>query len=369
MSPDISFVVITGGPCAGKSTAMAKFTELLQKSGYRVINLSEGATELIMAGFPPTTPGFQVHLLNFLHMRYAHYYHMIRTTYDGRPTVILCDRGILDAKAYMSADEWDKLLQELGLSESELMARYSLVIHLVTAANGAESFYTLSNNSARDESPAKARELDERTIEAWLTHPHHFVVDNRTAFAEKINRAVAHFARVLNMPQPTEIERKFLIKNFAPDMIPSKAVTLSIVQHYLTEMPGVSERRVRATTTEKGETSYFYTEKDVTSDPMVRLEREKRISRSEYEELLLQRHPKLGVIEKTRHVFVYKGKRFELDVFASSKLKDDGKNLVLLEVELGSTDEDIVIPLSLSPFMEEVTKDKNYRNRTLAEKA
>ena len=39
-------------------------------------------------------------------------------------------------------------------------ARYDQVIHMVTAANGAEPFYQLTNNSTRSEGCQLARELD-----------------------------------------------------------------------------------------------------------------------------------------------------------------------------------------------------------------
>lgn len=45
--------------------------------------------------------------------------------------------------------------------------RYDEVIFMVTAANGAEQFYTLANNIARHETAEQARELDKRTLAGW----------------------------------------------------------------------------------------------------------------------------------------------------------------------------------------------------------
>jgi uncharacterized protein HemX len=44
--------------------------------------------------------------------------------------------------------------------------------NLVTAAQGAESFYTLANNETRIETPDEAREQDRRTLDAWTGHEH-----------------------------------------------------------------------------------------------------------------------------------------------------------------------------------------------------
>ena len=40
-------VVLTGGPCAGKTSALTKIEEELIEKGYKVFIVSETATELI----------------------------------------------------------------------------------------------------------------------------------------------------------------------------------------------------------------------------------------------------------------------------------------------------------------------------------
>merc|ERR1712010_153949 len=61
------------------------------------------------------------------------------------------DRGINDIAAYMPADLWKELLESESLTEDYIDSRYDLVLHLVTAADGAEKFYTTANNAARTE--------------------------------------------------------------------------------------------------------------------------------------------------------------------------------------------------------------------------
>ena len=41
-------------------------------------------------------------------------------------------------------------------------ARYDQVVHMTTAANGAEAFYQLDNNPARSEGLVLAREMDNK---------------------------------------------------------------------------------------------------------------------------------------------------------------------------------------------------------------
>lgn len=61
--------------------------------------------------------------------------------------VLICDRGTMDGSAYVSKGIWDRIIQDNDLSEHKLRdLRYDLVIHMSTAADGAEEFYTLDNN-------------------------------------------------------------------------------------------------------------------------------------------------------------------------------------------------------------------------------
>ena len=51
----ITKIVITGGPCGGKSTAMSWIESNLSKQGYKVLFIPETASELILGGVAPWT--------------------------------------------------------------------------------------------------------------------------------------------------------------------------------------------------------------------------------------------------------------------------------------------------------------------------
>ena len=56
--------------------------------------------------------------------------------------MILIDRGLLDGSAFVSKDQWQCLMDDLGLTVPQIRDnRYDAVIHLVSAADGAEEFY------------------------------------------------------------------------------------------------------------------------------------------------------------------------------------------------------------------------------------
>jgi len=57
--------------------------------------------------------------------------------------------------------------------------RYQGVIHLVSAADGAEKFYTLENNQARyEDTPEKGKVVDINLRNAWIGHHSHIMIDN-----------------------------------------------------------------------------------------------------------------------------------------------------------------------------------------------
>ena len=57
MGKDIRQIVITGGPCGGKSTAVGWIQTNLIKEGWKVLVVPETATEFITGGVAPWTCG------------------------------------------------------------------------------------------------------------------------------------------------------------------------------------------------------------------------------------------------------------------------------------------------------------------------
>lgn len=362
--PNFSAVVVTGGPCAGKSTFMAIARQYLEDRGMRVAVQQEVATEFITSGFSPVEGWqnpliFQEFLLSYMLYRERLYYNMLICQDADKPMVLLCDRGALDAMAYVGRLNFLRAIDNLDINLHELRERYRAVIHLVTAAVGAEEHYTLANNTARSEGLKEARELDSRTAAAWIGHQHMFIVDNSTGFDEKVRRALTTLARVLNMPTPKEKERKFILKNWRKELAPGSVVSVEIVQTYLEAGESGRERRVRMRTVD-GASSYYYTRKSDTAEVGVRHEEEEQVSRSRYEELLLEQDLATMSVVKTRHCMQYEGHTLEVDEYHSPI-----DTLVVLEVEVTDMNELIVLPPEWQ--VEEVTGKAKYKNRMIAE--
>ena len=85
----------------------------------------------------------------------------------------------------------ESISSKLSLEEIEISDnRYNHVVHLQSAAIGAEKFYTIEDHSARFEGIELARDRDRKAMEAWRDHPYVDIIDNRSDFDSKINRLI-----------------------------------------------------------------------------------------------------------------------------------------------------------------------------------
>ena len=361
MEQEIITIVITGGPCAGKSTAMSRIQSYFSTLGYTVLFAAETATELITGGIAPWSCGSNIDYQRCqmkLQIAKEKVYKEAAKTMCNDKILIVCDRGVIDNKAYMTAAEFSEIAASLGSNEIELRDHYDAVFHLVTAAKGAEEFYTTENNSARTETPEQAAALDDKLIAAWTGHPHFRVIDNSTDFDNKITRLLSEISSFLGEPEPFEIERKFLIEY--PDLELLKSLDnckrVEIIQTYLNS-DGSGEVRVR----QRGENGHYIyvktTNRFVTN--MKRVEIEKRLSQDEYIKLLMDadttRHP----IRKDRYCITYESQYFELDVYPFWNDK------AIIEIELSDENAPINFP-DFIHIIKEVTHDSEYKNSSLA---
>ena len=188
---DITKIVITGGPCAGKTTAMSWIQSNFTKLGYTVLFVPETATELITGGVAHWTCGTNADYQKCqmkLQLEKEEIFEQGASTMPVDKVLIVCDRGTLDNKAYMSELDFSTVITSLGCNEVELRDGYDAVFHLVTAAKGAEQFYTTANNAARTETVEQAAALDDKLIAAWTGHPHLRIIDNATGFEDKLKK-------------------------------------------------------------------------------------------------------------------------------------------------------------------------------------
>lgn len=190
--------VITGGPCAGKTSGIPIIKNFFENKGYKVFTLPEAVTvvrkQIGLEFSDLSVPNFIQPVIETM-ISFENIFKKCALQFE-KDVIILCDRGLLDPKAYVNYSDFIKILEDHNLTEVEAASRYDAVFHLITAANGAENHYIIDGN--RDETLEEARKLDKKTIEAWSIHSNFHIIDNSTPdFDSKIHRLITNILEII----------------------------------------------------------------------------------------------------------------------------------------------------------------------------
>ena len=360
---DIKRIVLTGGPCAGKTTALVRIIEHFSNLGFKVFTVPEVPTMYSQGGWSYLTPNHDLYYegeLAILETQLALEDSFMRLAeVCTKPTFVVCDRGTLDISAYIDNAMWNDITGKCGTSTNELRERYDAVLHLVSAADGAEQYYTVATNSARyeqanEEGLRLARDLDKKVNKAWTGHPHLRVINNHDDFDTKLNRVIMEISNVLGLPQPVTEERVYIVElqGELPECIESE-----ITQTYLVADPDC-EVRLRRRSWGGEVVNVHKTKKRVSASEV--LETERQVSNALYESLLQQADPYRSTIRKTRRSFIWHGQYFEIDSFHAPV-----DNLMILQTKGVDEQEDVNFP----PFIKvikDITGNKEYYNYNIA---
>ncbi len=365
MMKDIKRIVLTGGPCAGKTTALVRIIEHFSNLGFKVFTVPEVPTMYSQGGWSYLTPNRDLYYegeLAILQTQLALEESFMRLAETcKKPTFVVCDRGTLDISAYIAPEMWKELCNRCGTNPNELRNRYDAVLHLVSAADGAEEYYTTATNNTRyeqanEEGLRLARDLDKKVNRSWTGHPHLRVINNHDNFDTKLNRVLKEISNVLGIPQRIEEERTYIVEvtGELPECVESE-----IVQTYLVADPDC-EVRLRRRSWNGEFVNVHKTKKRLSNNEV--LETERQVSNALYESLLQQADPYRATIRKTRRSFIWRGQYFEIDSF-----HEPVHNLTILETKGVAAQENVNFP----PFIKvvkEVTGNPQFYNYNIAMK-
>ena len=194
-------IVLTGGPCGGKTTAIKEIRNKFEKEGYIVLNINETATEIMQMGIKPfgnnsiSMYEFQKYVFSEQLQNEKLLERYIKE-YKDKNIIALYDRCIIDNKSYVSEDEFNELMKEFNINEEEYISKIDLFIHMVSAAVGTDE-YTLSNNEVRSESKSEAKVKDDLIKKCYDGIKNHIVVDNSTNFEDKVDKVINLIENIL----------------------------------------------------------------------------------------------------------------------------------------------------------------------------
>jgi len=209
-------LVLTGGPCAGKSTIITTLSEFLRSKGFAVIHVQETATSLKNTGMswsPDLSDEFQDCIVSVQSNREnvaVGWAQHIAKKCLRKKCVVIYDRGLVDGLAFVTKECLEKSCISAGIS-TDLFKRYDCVFHLVTAADGAEDFY--QKTSYRHENVEEAIKQDKLLQEVWSGHANHFIFKNEGIFQQKIENVIDELCDCLGIMTLNRHSRRFLLKN------------------------------------------------------------------------------------------------------------------------------------------------------------
>ena len=167
-------IVLTGGPGGGKTTLMRELRAEDERS-WRWLLVPEAAPLLFQAGLDGREKRFQGAVVR-LQMAMEE----ICAAAAHSSQILLCHRGTLDPLAYWLRNGWpeDEFFVYTKTTREEHFRRYLGVIHLQTAAIGAETHYHRWPDAHRPETLEQAAETDHLCAYAWGGHPRYVLIEN-----------------------------------------------------------------------------------------------------------------------------------------------------------------------------------------------
>ncbi|PSN29005.1 TRPL translocation defect protein 14 [Blattella germanica] len=220
----------------------------------------------------------------------------------------------------ISKEKWERMMAANGWNPVELRDnRYNQIIHMVTAANGAEDFYTTEDHACRSEGMELARELDYNAAGAWVGHPYFDVVDNSTDFETKICRMISSVCLKLGIDTGDRLltnarKLKFLVRGpLPPDSVFPPFQDFDVVHNYLQTNTPKMQARLRKRG-QKGHWSYIHTIRK----PKIRnqvVEVKTQLTHRDYMNMLAQRDDSHFTIYKKRRCFLVNNQYFQLDIY------------------------------------------------------
>lgn len=284
-----------------------------------------------------------------------------------RNCLIICDRGAMDASAFISKEKWEAMLSANNWNSVELRDnRYNHIVHMVSAANGAEDFYSTEDHACRSEGVELARELDYNAAAAWIGHPYFDVIDNSTDFDKKMNRLIACVCQKIGIDTGDRLnvnskKRKFLVKTpLVADTEFPPFQDFDVVHNYLQSDLRKAQVRLRKRG-QKGHWSYIHTLRKFHPTNGQSVEVRTQLTHRDYLNLLPQRDDAHFTIFKKRRCFIYNNQYYQLDIYRQPT-HPRCRGLVLLETYSAAYDQDTLLA-SLPKFLtieKEVTGDPAY---------
>lgn len=193
MNRPVKKIVLTGGPCAGKTTLTQVIAQVFHE---HVVVVPESASMLFGGGFPRwPEPKAQDTVQRAIYSVQCELESAYGIHFPEK--VLIMDRGTIDGAAYWSTGPAD-FFNGIGSSLEKELNRYDLVLYLESASK-EDYLINIHKNPNRLETWEQAMALDEQTRALWSKHPSMLTIHNRHSFDFKISQALKLIAQHLGL--------------------------------------------------------------------------------------------------------------------------------------------------------------------------
>ncbi|EPB68062.1 hypothetical protein ANCCEY_12850 [Ancylostoma ceylanicum] len=300
-------VVLTGGPCGGKTTGQDRLATFFENMGWKVYTVPETATILLggRVKFEELNYDqaylFQKDLLKTMLQIEDTYFNQAAATTD-RNVLIICDRGGMDPSAYTDRESWLRMLKEIGVEEFDL--------------------------------------LNKRYDQAWLGHPYVDIVDNSdcSKFEDKVLKVIQVVCDRTGIDSQDRLsrnsrKRKWLVRCIDESRF-VKYEQFNIKHQYLLSDNPASQVRIRSRE-QNGRSTYTVTKRDLVPGKKEFVETRTQITFREYARYQTMKDQSRSPLHKQRRCFMVGNQYFNLDIYtvlppSACSLQLDG-HLIFLE--------------------------------------
>lgn len=152
-------IVLVGGPCGGKTTTVLKLINKL-KNDYLISSTEEIAGALLGLGYLDEYPISSYDFQNILFkMQFINEYNK-----EQQSEILICDRGIFDAQAYLTPIDFSKIIFENKVDAKQIMQTYDAALYFRTI--GYE-FPEQFKQERIYETPESAIQRDKLSLRIW----------------------------------------------------------------------------------------------------------------------------------------------------------------------------------------------------------
>jgi predicted ATPase len=186
-------IVLTGGPCGGKTTFL---NTLQEQYSSQIVIVPEAATILLSGGF--LEPNKDVAWSEEWQTAFEYaVFHLQKSIEEAAVmqakekgvSLLVCDRGSLDAAVFLPGG-LDQAQILLGLDVHSERLRYDAVVHLESLATADPDNYGLAGNGHRIEPLNRAQKMELLSQNVWSQHKNYHFINGKRSIDQKVADAL-----------------------------------------------------------------------------------------------------------------------------------------------------------------------------------